>query len=271
MKKLAKFISLLASVAMLVALPGINTLTVSAAEPTTYSLGYTDDGWRWQISSTFDESKPSSDIYYLLNEHIKDGDVVVIYGGPADEDNELHFPVRLSNLTLSGTSNMVIVYANGIDSCYVLSNNCIAAINSNVTNAYVYNDAIVSFNKNVTNMVVEAYPDSATAVSCGGTVGEVIGKYDNTVSYHVWDVEADKLYIEADSLKTDSAYFSPNPPSGSSSQSTASTTQSSASTTQSSASDDYDDVPKTGESNMIFLLLGLSAICFLGSRKLSRA
>lgn len=260
MKKFTKFISLLAAVALMVSLSGINTLTVSAAEPTTYCIGYDpDDGWRWQLGNQFDSSEPSSDLYYL-NEHIKDGDVIVIYSD-GSEGADIRVNVRLSNVTVVGGNQIALVTANGIDAFYGI-NNCVAAINADVKNAYVYDEAFVTFNNNVERLEIIAEADAYNTITASaGTVGYAKAHYDGNVFYEVYNVAAGKFVSESSIVRTDAQFYSTTP------SASASTGQTS-SGQQTSSSGEYDDVPKTGESNMIFLLLGLSAVCFIGSRKL---
>ncbi len=259
MKKLTKIVSLLLAVALCVLLPNTTALTASADGPVTYYVKYMadKDEWRFQVGSTWSDSAQHRELHYLRQD-IKDGDLLVVDGNnPGDI---LDIPVRLSNLTVFFNST-AIVTAKSIDNCYVLSG-AVCAVNGNVTNAYAYEYATCTFNNNVGTLSVlnEAGKNDATLhgnVSAGGTVDHLIGHDGNKLHYELYNFAAGKLVIDKGDVKTDAAHYSTTP---SSTQSTPA-----APSQEASSADEYDDVPKTGDSSLVLWLLGISAICFAGS------
>lgn len=262
MKKLKKITSLLLAVAICVLLPNVTSLTASAEEAKTYYIKFSvaDNSWRYQ-EGTWKENTYHYDLAFL-HEVIKDGDHVAIEGAGVP----INFSVSLSSLTLVQGSSAV-VSAKSIDTCYVLRDN-VSAISGDVTTAYVYDNATCTFNNNVgtLNVLNDASRKATTLsanVSVVGTVNHLIGNDGVTTHYELYNFAAGKLSITNGAVKTDAAFFSKTP---------SATTQTSQTATDNSASaDEYDDVPKTGESTLLFWLLGISAICFAGSYRLKKA
>lgn len=264
MKKLKKMLSMLMVAAICVLLPNSNLLTASAAEPVTYCVKYlaNDGQWRYMEGSSWTEGGYHRELYYLY-EAIKDGDSIVIDG--ANPGFVLEVPVRLKNVTLLHGAAAVVT-ASSIDECYILRDS-VGAINGNVTTAYVYDNGTCTFNNNVGTLTIlnDSFLVNDTllhgTVTVNGTVDHLIGKDNIQLHYEHYNFAAGKLVITNGDVKTDAAYYS-NTPSGTSSTQTT-TTQSTPSSTDSG--DEYDDVPKTGDSSLIFWLLGISALCFAGS------
>lgn len=259
MKKFKKMVSMLMIAALLMLLPGINTMTVSAEEPVTYYVKYlaNDNQWRYMIGSTWDDSASHRELYYM-HEALKDGDSIIIDG--VDSGFILKVSVRLKNVTFLHGAQAVVT-ANGFDECFILRDTK-AAVNGDVTNAYVYDNACCTFNNNVTNLTVQtaaSYSNNKLLhanVTVGGTVEHLIGKDETQLHYEHYNFAAGKLVITEGDVKTDAAYFSNTPSSSNSTQ----TTQNISST----SSDEYDDVPKTGETNGIIWLYGILALCVTG-------
>jgi len=262
-KRMQKMVAMLAAVAMCVLLPGVSSLTASAAEPTTYCLKNVSGEWRFQEGS-WKEDGYHRELYYL-HEGIKDGDIIVIE--PDTAHLNLSVSARLSNLTLKGTNN-VIVSANGIDNCYILANTTATAVTSDITNAYVYENASVTLNKNVNTLTIQGSSDIVANVTCAGTVAHLIGKDNLQTYYDVYNVAAGKLKIENGSIRMEDKDFTRTAPSGTAQTTTTTTTTQQ---TTSTSSDEYDDVPKTGESDMIFWLIGIGIICLAGKLTLKKA
>lgn len=281
MKKLKKIISLLASAALLFMLPGAGTLTASAEEPVSYYVKYhtEDKEWRFQIGSAWDDQGAYRELYYMQQD-IKDGDIVIIDG---NGDLNITLNVRLSNLTLTNAST-IVVGTNGIDSCYILGGSR-AAVNGDITNAYVYDASSVTFNNNISTLQILGSSDINANVTAAGSVGHLIGRDNNTTYYDLYNIAQGKLVVENGSLKTSEEHYSTTP---SSSGQTASqpvtqesasqtqpaqtqTTQASSSQTSGQASaDEYDDVPKTGDSNLVLYLTVAGAVCLLASYALRK-
>lgn len=273
MKGFKKLVSLFAAAALLTLLPSAGTLQTFAANPTTYYLKYdTDQGeWRMQIGEWLDDYE-GRETYYLNegSEAVKDGDIIVILSNEenAAGSSGLTVNAHLSNLTVNRAS--VVISTGGVDECHVLGDSY-AAITGNVTNGYVYDNAKCTFNSNVTNLrlVASTANDVDTDVSVGGTVsyasvsnaGGVIKEYYNFVAGTFY-------YDNASGLMTDPSNYSTtgNAPAAAAQQtSTQSSTPSQSTPSGSGSSGAYDDVPKTGESNLLFvILLAASALSFAG-------
>lgn len=256
---------MLLAVAICVLLPNVNALTASAAEPVTYCLKYVaaDDDWRWQVGSQWDDKAEDRALYYLEQE-IKDGDIVVVADG--DSGKPLNLPVKLSNLTILHGATAV-VSASSITDCYVFRDTS-CAVSGDVTNAYVYENATCTFNNNVgTLQILNTIQNDQLLhanVTVGGTVNYLIGKDYKQTHYEHYNFAAGTLVIEDGDVETDDDNYSN---SGSVPSATPTATQAPAS----SSADEYDDVPKTGESTLVFWLLGISAICFAGRYTLKKA
>ena len=267
MKKMTKLVSMLLVAALLVITPGLGTLSAKAAGPLTYSLGYDTNlnEWRWQINPTFDPTLGNEPIS-KLDAYVKDGDIIVIYNEGTPDGVTFNVSARLSNLTIIGTgAGVSLPYAGGIDEFFALKGS-VAAINSTIKKAYVYDDSRVTFNQNVESLEIISAPTVYNAITAAGTVGHAKSHYEGNVHYEVYNVAAGKFVSEYTVLQTDPQYYSTTP-----TGTTATTAPAAPSTTTSTSSGEYDDVPKTGEISYIYMLLGLSMICFIGSRKLKRA
>lgn len=261
MKKLKKMVSLLMVAALCALLPGANALTASASTPVTYYVKYVehDSQWRFQEGSSWNVNGFHRELYYMY-EAIKDGDSIVIDG--SNPGFTLEVPVRLKNVTLLHGAAAVVT-ASSIDECYILRDS-VAAINGNVTNAYVYDNGRCTFNNNVGTLTIQndffLVNDTLLHANVGvnGTVNHLIGKDNVQVHYEHYNFAAGTLVITDGDVKTDPANYSNTPSSGSNKN------------TSSSSSDEYDDVPKTGDSNLIFWLLGISALCLAGRYTLKK-
>lgn len=261
MKKMKKLASLLLAAALMTLLPlsGL-TMTAHAEEPVTYCLDYVGDQWRFQVGQ-WSENDNGRELYYM-EQAIKDGDLIVI--NSKESDLNLTVNVRLSNLTINHATGIVVT-ANGIDACYVLSDS-VCAINSDVTNAYVYDNATCNFNKNINKLeVIDTDVNLRATVSCLGTVNQVRAYDKNETHFEMYSVAAGKLNIIDGSLETDEDDFSTTP------QASASTTPAASTGTSSSSGNDYDEVPKTGEANMTLWLAAIALVCGMGAYQLKKA
>lgn len=234
-----------------------NSIVASAAGAT-YVLRYDegDEDWEYQVGSAWSETGETRELYYLQL-IIKDGDQVVIIGSsslPA-----LNLNVHLSNLTLTKGAS-AIVTTKGIDDCYILGNS-VSAVNGDIANAYVYDNGAVTFNNNITNLQILGAKDLNAEVTVAGTVGHLVGKDDQGVYYDYYAVQKGRLWIWDGTVKTEEQYYSKTPVAvQSASQPVAGQT----------ASNEYDDVPKTGDSMVCIWLLGTAAVCLAGKYALKR-
>lgn len=242
--------------------------------------------WRVQVGN-WDNNLPGREPYYLSNgdEKAKDGDVLVVlpnYPEPEkaeDEDNTktakqnmdgtvISVNARLSNLTVNRAS--VLITTGGVDNCYVLGDSY-ASIGGNVTNAYVYDATDCTFSGNVTNLhlvdsvgVINkpgAEADLLPNVTVSGTVQYAAVEDKNGVQEEYWNFAANTFsFNEKTGLKTPSGQYSTSGAAPSASGASAAGNK----TSSTAASGEYDDVPKTGENNLVLWLLLLSGICFIG-------
>lgn len=265
MKKFKKFVSLLAAAAILAVAPGASAMEAEAAAPTTFYLRFDseDDIWRMQVNE-WKEDYEGRELYYLNegDEKVKDGDIVVILDNEEGDTGSVTIDInaRLSNLTVNRST--AIINAKGIDECYVLGGSY-TAITGNITNAYVYDDAATTLHSNVTNLrLISSQSNEVEAtVTVGGTVGYASIANPGGILKEYYNFKAGTFHYDfASGLMTDPANYStsgggpatPPAPNNSSSQG-------------STSSGAYDDVPKTGESNLVVWLFAISAACFAGS------
>lgn len=266
MKKAKKIITLFAA-ALLCVLPILSTpITAKAVEPTTYSVKY-DSGsgdWRYMVGNWNDENT-SREIYYLKQD-IVDGDYIIIAGA---NGYTLELDARLGNLTVLSTDAAPIITVKGIDNLYVL-NNSSCVINGDVTNAYIYDQSFCNFNSNVSYLEIIGTSDITATAAAGGTVGHVKGYDNNKVYYDFYNFNKGTLYIENGSVRTDEKEYSKTPAAGTTTATTPASSTTSAGTTASSNSSEYDDVPKTGESNAVVWLMAIAFLCSVGSYQLKK-
>lgn len=280
-KRIKALVSMLAAAVVFTLLPGGITLTVKAAEPTTYAVQYLAgdiNQWRFITGSTFDATQAhmGADILPSL---LKDGDSVVVYNGADKPTKELDLgTAKLNNLTVYQNAT-AIVRTGGIKDCYVLAGSY-CAINGDVTNAYLYDNTTCTFNNNVLDMTLYTTDQAHSNISCAGTVGR----------FCIYSTTNDKKQNEffniidgALSLKDGTTYipydkYSATPtaeytqamenvsaPAESAPNASESTPAPAGNASADSAADEYDSVPKTGDSNAYFWLFCASAVCFAGS------
>ena len=259
MKLFKKVFSLLAVAALCMGFFFSNSLTASAAEPTTYYLKYDvpSSQWRFQVG-TWSEDAPHRELYYM-EQAIKDGDIVVIDG---TQGIVLELDVYLSNLTLLNT-NIGVVHAKGYDNVYVL-NGTVCAINGDVKNADVYGDSTVNFNNNVgfLRILDEKGTNLQADISCLGTVDHLYGGSPTQLVYENYSYAANSLRIVDGRNWTDVTKFTSTPPA----------TTPSTPATNNNSNNDYDDVPKTGDNGFMnpVLLVAIAAICAFGAYKIRK-
>ena len=257
MKK-TKFLASLLSVAMMLFLLPANAVNVSAAEPTTYALQYIEsaESWCYQVgTSEFDETKFYSSCFYLLD-HLRDGDVVVIYNPTVQYVPELNLgTVKLSNLTIVSAVGPVVVYTGGIDQFFALAGTSVS-INGDVNTASVYDDLVCNFNGNVGTLNFYVDGEINSIIGVGGTVGHLYGYNidEARVYYDFYNFKAGTLIIKDGGFCTPEENFSRTP------SAVKNPTTTPAPSTGSS-SGEYDDVPKTGDSFLALYLLAAGFGC----------
>ena len=281
MKRLKKFAALFTLAAVCLAVPGLGKMTAKAAEPTTYVLNYSESRgeWRFKLASSWSEEVQDRELYYLQQD-IKDGDYIVVDNDTDCNPLNLNVSVRLGNLTVKSATKTPVVYAKGYDSVFVLDGTS-AAVNGDVSHAYVYGGARVNFNNSVDTLeMIGTSNDSSNNlhayINCAGTVNHLIARdnRDQSTFYEAYSFTSGKLVIEDGSLKTEDQYYSKTasaaPAQTTAPAATEQPAQATAAPSQSTAASEYDDVPKTGESPVMFWLLGAAAVCLAGGYTLRK-
>jgi len=279
MKRFKKIVSILAAAAILAVTPGASAMKVEASTPTTFYVKYdTDMGqWRMQIHEWKDDAQ-SRELYYLNNgdDRVKDGDIVVVLDNEEDETGNEHIQIdaHLSNLTIN-RAHAIVAVNGGIDDCFVLVDGY-AAITGNVSNAYVYDNATCTFHSNVTNLRLIATQSNEveTNVTVNGTVAYASTANNGGLIDEYYNFAAGTFHYDyASALMTDPANYST---SGGGPATTAPAAPSAPATStppaqgSASSSNEYDAVPKTGESNAVVWLFAISAACLAGSAMMRR-
>ncbi len=262
MKAIKKIISILAIAALMVILPTGHSMVVSAAGGTTFYVFYdnTEKVWRYIYGNHADEEAESYTLSQLINTDLKDGDLIVMGGDLLPIDNPIVFGKHLQNLTIMPyCTGSPIVYANGIDECYVC-NNVTAIVHSDVTNAYLYDGSVANFDGNVQNLTITDSSSEITATAnVTGTVAHLSAVADGHPEWDYYNFKANTLSVKNGEVTTAVANYS--------------TTPSAPETTPknpSNGSGEYDDVPKTGERSVSVWFFAAATICFAASFLLRR-
>ena len=252
-----KLFSLFAVVMMAVMSLNLSTLTVAAEEPTTYIVKYDvpTDKWYYQVDNEWDEQLPLREMYYMTLE-MKDGDYVVVVAQEGNPTLDLDF--HLGNLTITANSSCT-ANVKSIKDCYILSG-AMANINCDVTNGYLYDFSVCNFFGNCDNLKIYYTDDSTVSVNVVGTCKDFYMHNDanNSVKYQMYNFTA-PLSLNSGVLQNTAGEYSTTP-------SAAQATPAAPST----GGNEYDDVPKTGQSSAYLFAFGLAAVCFLGSYSLKK-
>ncbi|MCM1057478.1 MAG: hypothetical protein NC517_07725 [Firmicutes bacterium] len=284
-KKLKLFVSMLAAAAMLVLLPGSNVMTARADEAKTYSIKYIGgnvNGWRYVSGNTFEDGMSHRELYYLINQDLKDGDQIVIYAGDTAANMELDLSAfKLSNLTIHRDATAVVFTA-GVRDCYVLAG-AVAAINGDVTNAHLYDNTTCTFNNNVLDMVLHIDNEPHSNISCLGTVGMFQVLRNSGSSWCTfYDLPKGTMKFENGTIQftasptPSEAYLQAKGAAETASTAETATAPEAAPAASAPAVDDaseYDQVPRTGDNSLalrLICLTGAAAVLFAGSYALYR-
>lgn len=289
MKKFRKFAALMFATALVALLPGVSSLKASAASPTTYFVFLDGDKWFYQIGTS--EYNPNDKQYEaeLIRTksdvtHPQDGDVIVV--GTVNQDGEATGftldlgGIRLSNVTVTHSAS-IVVKAASIDKCYILSDST-AAINGDISDAYVYDRSRVNFNNNVGNLYITSdTKDDAPEINVMGTVGYASYTLPGEPQFEYYSfVKGSFEFNDSGNLRTDIDYYqsggngpvgATQPQGTASAQTPEPSAQTPAPSGSNASSGEYDDVPKTGESVPVYVwFLGAAAICYAGKKFLER-
>ena len=252
-----KLFSVFAIAFMAVLFLNMNSVSVSAAEPTTYVVQYREDkeDWFYQKGSSWDNDKTGRELYYMTLE-FKDGDYVVV--SPSEGFGTLELNFQIGNLTIMPKA-ACIVKAKAIKDCYVCTE-AYAVINGNVDNAYIYEYATANFNNDVKYLEHYYKGEITIKAAVAGTLDHL---YVHTDGYSKYDLYrfVGTFCISDGALEGPIHYYVNKPEE---STGTATTTP------PASNAGELDDVPKTGDSTSILWAFGLAAVCFLGSYSLKK-
>lgn len=257
MKLFKKIAAILAAGAIFTTASAFSLPTVSAEEPARHSVKYVASlgEWRYQPTTTWDDSLNGVELYYL-KELIKDGDVLLVIG--TGSGLKLELDVTLGNMTYLNCDTSVIVTAKGAKELFVLRDST-GIFNGDVDTAYVYENAICNLNNNVNQLIVNAKDTAEANIGVLGTLNCVTVNFANNSSYSRYNFKPNTFRMANGTITTDPANFSTTPPAA------AEPAPAPAPTTPDS---EYDEVPKTGDSYMGFVLLAAAAIFFAGSYSL---
>lgn len=284
MKKIKNTITLLTIAAMLFLLPESSCLKASADEPVTYVVKYLpgENGWRYQDNrSVFDESgSVISWELYQLREVLKAGDTVVVYNDTENAPDLDLGSTRFANLTISSKA-FSIIHTGGVQDCFVM-NNSFCAVNGDVTNAHVYENSVVNYNGNVQELQIHCGDKITSSVGVGGTVGHLYAYSDSQAQtfFDLYNFQAGSLLIDQEGKLTTPDWSYSKAPASQPVQPTPQPEVQQQPEAQQPAQqvpasggndDEYDAVPKTGESNLIVWLLCIGGLCLCGSIALKRA
>ena len=266
MKK-RKFLAALLALAMMFVMLPANALEVSAEEPVTYTVKWVEelDDWRYQANTnTWDENGYHRELYYLY-EYMKDGDVIVVYNFSPDYVPALDLGTKkISNLTICDADKLTVIFCGDVDLFFAHGGTQVS-VNCNVNTAHVYDDATANFNGNVgtLNFYADGVINSILGVS--GTLGHFRGtNFEGTeVLYDFYDFKENTFQFYEHGFQTPEGNFSRTPVAV---QPPVSPTPSTGNT----SSGEYDDVPKTGESNLAIYLLLASVLCAGASIRLKK-
>ncbi len=252
MKTMKKVLAVMLSLCMMFTAFCFTKVDAEAAESVTYTLRVVNGEWRMQPNYPWVEGGFHRELYYMHLD-LKDGDKLVV----EDDSMALNLTLerRLSNITIAKSVDTVI-YTPGVDNVYMMAGT-VAAINGDVTNAYVYDNVKVNFNNNVDYLeITNNYPLNAN-VRVLGTVNHYVAQEPNKVWHDYYSFASGTFYMQDGVLRTDAANYSKTP--------AVVATSAPASVTQpsTSAGDELDDVPKTGDTATYYWMFGLAVACLV--------
>lgn len=247
MKKVKGLVLFLLTVCVLTVMPMALKMDVNAE---TYTINDVNGETRFQTGYPWDANDSSREMYYL-RQQIKDGDSIVV--AETDARIEEHFEVRLANLTVDKATNCA-VGADYIEECYVLGKSY-CAINGTVNKAYVYDYATVTFNGDVNYLqAVGVNYEVRAVITSNARVYNFVSVEHGEESKHGYDFASGKFYLAEDKIKTKSEFYSTTPTASSLAALGAAPAPATpaASANNNTAANDYDEVPKTGDTTNAF-------------------
>ncbi len=268
MKRIKNLVALFTVAAILFMLPN-STLTASAEEPVTFVVKYMEGEWRFQAYSdgtyTFDESAEDGP-FENLRSIITDGSVVVIHNNATTSETLDFGDVNLSNLTVTASdgAGFLVIYAKSITDFYAHAGTA-SSINATVTNASVYDSAVCNFNGNVGELTLYCTDEPTSTLGCGGTLGHFYAPSttEDVVYYNFYNFTSN-FVLSGGSFQTPDEYYSLEAPAATPAPATPAPQQ------PTGGASDYDDVPKTGDSNLALWFLGTAVVAAIASISLGK-
>lgn len=251
MKGMKKIWAVLMCLGMVCTAVCAGRMEVRAEGAVTYSLKVVNDEWRYQPNYPWDDTVQHRELYYM-QQALKDGDKLVVL--EADKGLDLAVDKSLSNVTLQRGGSVVLT-APYIEELYALDGSY-AAVNADIGKAYIYGKAAINFNKNVQYLEVYSAGDGiglSASVGCLGTVGHACAYEGSHTVFDIYTVKAGTFSLVGGAFNIAEGNFSKTP----SAEVTAPVQSAPA------APEEWDDVPKTGDTAGYYPLLLLAAICML--------
>ena len=281
MKKVKGMILFLLTVCVLAVMPMAMKMDVNA-ESVTYSVGFDDSDYKFQIGYPWDEDAQHRELYYL-EQDIKDGDKIVIY--PSASGVKLNLNARLADVTVNQATD-VVVTAKGYDAVYFLTGSTGAAngtvskgvayggtkvnFNGSVGTGIVYEESSLNFQGNVERLEIYGEDQPKANVEVAGTVNTLVVQGGSHVDYLIQNIHEGKMKMEDGHLRTSSKYFNARFD-GSEAETMSEFTKNQAAAAPATpaapaagngnTSNDYDAVPKTGDTTNAFAWL-MAAVAF---------
>ena len=243
-----------------------NTMTVNAEGTTTYYVKYVEGSGKWYYQTNGWKDDAFNFDISILSQNIKDGDHLVLDSVGKQASITLNLNVSLSSLTFSGT-DAVIVGAKSVDTFYSV-NSGKGVVNAPVKNAYIYDASLTQFNDNVDYIeIISSNGDLLNAtIGTNGTVNHVKAYTPNYLHYEYYSFDKGALKVENGTLKSAQGTYSTVLV-----EAPATPAPAPATPVAPAPSDEYDEVPKTGDTPFQpFLLVAIAALCLAGSYKLKK-
>lgn len=282
-KKIKTLVTVIAATVAIILPADICSLKAFAAEPATFHITYDRDsdpnGDGWYVSLWLPESDPSFDdeqapkVMDFFYGQVKAGDLVVVNNSETSVPALDLGKTRLGNVVLSTGTEFVMIQAGSIDVFDALPGSS-GSISASIANANLYDPASINFNNDVGNIVItSSEEDIVGTVGCSGTVGSLTYKLSNGNSDTLYNFKKDTLHIEYGKVQTAEENYSTEP--SAAPQPTAAPAAPSQPSSGTS-SNEYDQVPKTGDTNTAAWLLCAGALCMalscvLRAKKSSRS
>lgn len=282
-KRIKTLVTVIAAAATVILPSGMCSLKTFAAEPATFHISYVpvdeNDTEGWSVTTWLPESDPDfednqdvRELQFFFNE-VKDGDLVVIHNSDSSAPRLDLGTTRLSNLVLDSGSDFTMIQAGIIDVFDVMPESS-CSISASIVTAKLYDPALINFNNDVANIVITSSEDYIVGtIGCSGTVGSLTCNFSDGTSDTMYNFKKNTLSIDDGRVQTSDEDYSTEPSSAAPQPPAAPAAPQQPSS--GTSSDEYDQVPKTGDTNTAAWLLCAGALCMalscgLRGKKVSR-